>query len=207
MFGEGDYQLVPSVHACIAKWETPFVIGDGKNLWDATHVENIAFSHVLAVENLLTTKTAAGEAIFIANEEPITFRDFCLAVWANFGHYPPFTFHIPVAIAVLVGIIAEWVTWATGTSTTISRGSLLDAAATRYCSGSKARELLGYRPRVGVEEGLRRSCLVSKPCHETINLSHVLTRDPGICSEIKASGAARQALLQGVESRMKLLQL
>lgn len=160
LFGEGDHQLVPSIHACIAKGETPFVIGDGMNMWDATYVGNIADSHVLAVENLLSSKTAAGEAIFISNEEPIAFRDFCLAVWANFGHYPPFTFQIPKSVAIAVGMMAEWVTWIMGTPTTLSRGSVLDACATRYCNGAKARRLLGYRPRVGLEGGLRRSCQV-----------------------------------------------
>ncbi|KAL9069078.1 MAG: hypothetical protein Q9161_005725 [Pseudevernia consocians] len=90
LFGPGDYQLIPSVHACIAKGETPFVVGDGENLWDVTYVGNVADAHVLAVENLLSTRTAAGEAIFISNEEPIPFRDFCLEVWKNFGHYPSY---------------------------------------------------------------------------------------------------------------------
>lgn len=160
MFGPGDYQLIPSIYACIFKGETPYLVGEGDNLWDVTYVCNIADAHVLAVENLLSSRTAAGEAFFISNEEPITFRDFCLAIWAEFGHYPPFTFHIPVSIATFVGYIAEWVTWFTGTPTTLSRGSVLDACATRYCSGEKAHKILGYKPRVGIEEGIRISCNV-----------------------------------------------
>lgn len=162
LFGPGDYQLVPSIHHCIVKGETPFIIGSGENLWDVTYVGNIADSHILAVENLLSEeKTAAGEAIFISNEQPITFRDFCLVVWKEFGHFPPYEVHIPVAIAALTGLIAEWVTWITGSPTTLSRGSVLDAVGTRYCSGEKARRLLGYKPRVGIEEGIRISCKVS----------------------------------------------
>lgn len=161
LFGPGDYQLIPSVHACIAKGETPFVVGDGENLWDVTYVGNVADAHVLAAENLLSKRTAAGEAIFISNEQPVPFRDFCLEVWKNFGHYPPYVVHIPVSLAVLVGYIAEAVTWVTGTPTTLSRGSVLDACGTRYCSGEKARKVLGYKPRVGIEEGIRTSCTVS----------------------------------------------
>ena len=161
MFGRGDYQLIPSVHACIAKGETPFVVGEGENLWDVTYVGNVADAHVLAVENLLSTKTAAGEAIFISNEEPIPFRDFCLEVWKNFGHFPLFEMHIPVSLAFLVGYIAEFVNWVTGTPMTLSRGSVLDACSTRFCRGEKARKLLGYKPRMGIEEGIRISCIVS----------------------------------------------
>ena len=138
------------------------MIGDGENLWDVTYVENVAHAHVLAVENLLSSKTAAGEAIFISNEEPITFRDFCLAIWSAFGHHPPYEVHIPVSIAAFAGHIADWVTWFTGTPTTLSRGSVFDACSTRYCNGQKARIILGYKPRVGIEEGIRISCEVRK---------------------------------------------
>ncbi|KAM0796436.1 hypothetical protein BDR22DRAFT_526335 [Usnea florida] len=161
LFGAGDYQLIPSVHACIAKGETPFVVGDGENLWDVTYVGNVADAHVLAVENLLSTRTAAGQAIFLSNEEPIPFRDFCLEVWKNFGHYPSFEVHIPVPLAAMAGYIAELATWATGTPATLSRGSVFDACGTRYCSGEKARRILGYKPRVGIEEGIRIGCMVS----------------------------------------------
>ena len=80
LFGPGDQQFIPSLHNCISKGETPFIIGDAENLWDVTYAPNVADAHVLAVENLLSSKTAAGEAFFIQNNEPITFRDFCLEV-------------------------------------------------------------------------------------------------------------------------------
>ena len=34
----------------------------------------------------------------------------------------------------------------------------MEACATRYASGEKARRILGYEARVGIEEGLRISC-------------------------------------------------
>lgn len=158
LFGPNDYQLIPSIHACLRKGETPFVVGTGENLWDITYVANVADAHVLAVENLMSSKTAAGQAIFISNEEPITFRDFCLAVWATFGYYPPFEIHIPESIASFLGHVAEWTTSITGTPTTLSRGSVRDACATRYCNTAKAQRLLNYKPKVGIEEGMRISC-------------------------------------------------
>ncbi|CAI7677991.1 unnamed protein product [Penicillium discolor] len=156
--GPGDYQLVPSIHACIAKYETPFFIGNGFNLWDITHVDNAAGAHVLAIENLLSSRTAAGEAFFIQNNEPIVFRDFCLAIWAHFGHVPPFEMHIPRSLAYFAGLACETVTWLMGTTTTLNRGSVQDACATRYASGNKAKEVLGYEARIGIEEAIRLSC-------------------------------------------------
>ncbi|KAL4793212.1 hypothetical protein BDV19DRAFT_367192 [Aspergillus venezuelensis] len=156
--GPGDYQLVPAIHACIAKGETPFVIGDGFNLWDVTYVTNIADAHVLAAENLTSSRTAAAEAFFIQNNEPIRFRDFCLAIWAHFGHIPPFEVHIPKGLACFAGMVAEGLTWAFGKTTTLSRGSVKDACAVRYANGEKARRILGYEARVGIEDGIRMSC-------------------------------------------------
>lgn len=160
--GEGDYQLVPAIHACIAKYETPFIIGDGRNLWDITHVDNIADAHVLAVENLVTSRTAAGEAFFIQNNEPITFRDFCLAIWAHFGHTPPFEIRVPEGLAYIAGLVCEMVTWGIGTTTTLSRGSVRDACAIRYANGAKAKAILGYEARIGMEDAIRLSCEVSR---------------------------------------------
>lgn len=45
-----------------------------------SYVDNVADARVLAVDNLLRSRTAAGEAIFIIDEQPIRFREFCLVV-------------------------------------------------------------------------------------------------------------------------------
>jgi len=180
--GQGDYQLVPAIHACIAKYETPFIIGDGLNLWDITHVSNIADAHVLAAENLLSSRTAAGEAFFIQNNEPITFRDFCLAVWLHFGHAPPFEIRIPQGLAYLMGFACEMATWLMGTTPTLSRGSVQDACSVRYASGDKAKAILGYEARIGIEEAIRQSCEVSRDYTFTLELeSTAHMRCTGLC--------------------------
>ncbi|KAB8268545.1 hypothetical protein BDV30DRAFT_230606 [Aspergillus minisclerotigenes] len=106
--------------------KAPFIVGDGPNLWDVTYVTNVADAHVLAAENLMSSRTAAGEVFFTQNNEPITFRDFCLAIWAHFGHTPQFEIHIPGTLAYLVGLTCGFLTW-------------------------RAKLVLGYRPQVGIE--------------------------------------------------------
>ncbi|PQE19387.1 Sterol-4-alpha-carboxylate 3-dehydrogenase decarboxylating protein [Rutstroemia sp. NJR-2017a BBW] len=135
------------------------VEGAADNLWDITYVTNIADAHVLAAENLLSSNpTAAGETFFIQNNEPITFRHFSLAVWKEFGHIPPFSIHIPETMAWTAGFLAEVVSYLTGKSITLSRWSVNDACAVRYASGAKAKRILGYEARIGLEEGIRLSC-------------------------------------------------
>ncbi len=160
-FGPGDPNCLPTVHACISRHETPWIIGTGQNLCDFTYVDNIAEAHVLAIENLLSARTAAGEAFFISNGEPIPFRDFCVAVWAEFGHVPPFQVRVPEGVAWCAGYAAECVAGLTGKPVGLSRGSVYDALRTRYVSIDKARKILGYTPRVGLQEGLHLTCQVS----------------------------------------------
>jgi len=93
----------------------------------SSYVDNVADTDVLAVENLLTSRTAAGEAIFVTNEQPIPFRDLRLAVWQEFEHIPPFEIYITRIVAAFFGLLADLITWITGTPTTLSYGSVNDA--------------------------------------------------------------------------------
>lgn len=158
IFGPGDVQGIPTIHACISKWETPFIIGSGTNLFDFVYVSNVADAHVLAISNLLTSGSAAGQAFCISNGEPVPFRDFCLAIWAEFGHAPSFEVRIPKRLAWVLGCFAEYVTWVTGTQATLSRGSVRDACGVRYANLEKAKRVLGYKPKVGLAEGVKMAC-------------------------------------------------
>lgn len=113
---------------------------------------------MLAVSNLLASQTAAGEAIFISNGEPVTARQLCLAVWKHFGHVPRFEVAVPEALAWWLGGALEWLGWAVGSESPLSRGLVNDGCRVRYVDLGKARRVLGYTARVGLDEGLRISC-------------------------------------------------
>ncbi|KAI9848641.1 MAG: hypothetical protein M1838_000444 [Thelocarpon superellum] len=182
ILGPGDPSTIPPFHGCIARGETPWAIGSGDNLCDFTYVDNVADAHVLAGEKLLSALSSssdhttiinssttsdtefpagdathvnplAGEAIYITNGQPIAFRTFCLAIWAEFGHVPAFQVRIPEGLASVLGLVSEWWTWLTRSSSALNRGSVRDACATRYADISKARRLLGYQPRVDLVDG------------------------------------------------------
>ncbi|KIW03192.1 uncharacterized protein PV09_05418 [Verruconis gallopava] len=159
VFGPGDENCIPTIHSCIAKGETPFVIGDpSKSLYDFTYVSNVADAHVLALKNLTSTGTAAGRPFFITNGESISFRGFCLAIWREFGHVPKCELKIPLPLAWSAGLVAEITTWITGGASSISRGSVRELTMTAYSSIENAKRILGYEPRVKLEEGIRLSC-------------------------------------------------
>lgn len=128
------------------------------NLQDYVYVSNVADAHVLAVANLLNSQTAAGEAMFITNGAPVPLRSLCLGIWSEFGHVPPFEVGIPEGLAWWLGLGAEVFGWVVGGEGNLSRGVVDDACRDRYVSIHKAMRVLGYRPKVSLDEGIRRSC-------------------------------------------------
>ncbi|KAF1355354.1 hypothetical protein BDV97DRAFT_395721 [Delphinella strobiligena] len=179
IIGPGDnFGVIAAIYNCIAKWETPFIIGSGDNMYDFVYITNVADAHILALESLLVhhpssplekpfngdngkvekRESAAGKAFFISNQEPIYFRDFMLAIWAHFGHVPPFSVRVPDILANLVGTVADVVTWFTGADPTLSAGSVHDALGTRYSNNDRAVKVLGYVPRVGFVDAVRLAC-------------------------------------------------
>lgn len=83
-----------------------------------------------------------------------------LAVWKYFGHFPLFEVVIPASLARFAGLMANCFTWLSGTTTTLSHGSVKDACSVSYANGAKAEKILDYRPRTGTEAALRISCEV-----------------------------------------------
>ena len=158
IIGPGDTAVVSLVHDLIAKRETFFIVGDGDNIYDFMCIDNAVHAHMLAIENLLTTKTAAGQAFFVSNLEPVYFWDFLAYVWAQFGHVPKFRVRIPAPLAWVVGYASECYTWLTGFAPTIDRGSVKDGVRTQFSDNTKARKILGYEPKVSLAEGVRLSC-------------------------------------------------
>lgn len=163
IFGPNDATCIPTIHSCIAAGQTPFILGTGTNLQDFVYVDNVADAHILAVGNLLNSQTAAGEAIYISNGEPVTARALCIAIWKEFGHVPAFEITVPERLAWWMGWGAEWASWLVGSEGVFSRGIVSDGCRDRYVSIAKANRILGYKPRVDLVKGLEISCKVSEP--------------------------------------------
>ena len=142
IIGPGDTAVISLMHDLIAKHETYFIVGDGDNFYDFMYIDNAVLAHVLAVENLLGSKTAAGQVFFISNQEPVYFWDFLAYIWAQFGHVPKFRVHIPTTIAWVAAYALEWVTWFTGGAPTLDRGSVKDGVRTHFSDNTKAKEIL-----------------------------------------------------------------
>jgi sterol-4alpha-carboxylate 3-dehydrogenase (decarboxylating) len=110
IFGPGDRTLIPGLYDVVRNGQTAFQVGDNSNLWDFTYVDNVAYAHILAAENLLTPEkdlesgSGAGETFLITNGEPVYFWDFARGVWAGFGHVNPKRIYMPMSLGYWAGL-------------------------------------------------------------------------------------------------------
>ncbi|KAI9751657.1 MAG: hypothetical protein M4579_005962 [Chaenotheca gracillima] len=172
IIGEGDVQIIPKMIKALRKGQTGFQLGDNENLFDFTYVGNAAHAHVLAAAGLLATHPSTsdssdpppengridGEPFHITNDSPIYFWDFPRTVWRLAGD--PRTGKSPWVISkgwgLLLATIFEWLFWIVGATPNLTRREVQFSCVTRYYSCEKAKMRLGYRPIVGLEEGIRR---------------------------------------------------
>ncbi|EEB07751.1 3 beta-hydroxysteroid dehydrogenase/delta 5-4- isomerase [Schizosaccharomyces japonicus yFS275] len=158
LFGPGDRQMVPGMMNVLKNNQTKFQLGDNLNLFDFTYIENAAYSHLLAADKLLAgAKGVDGQVYFITNGQVIYFWDFPRALWAHVGHVPPYIIKMPRAIGLVLAGLAEWACAILGKEPGFTRFRVKFSCANRYYDISKARTLLGYEPKVDLEEGIRRT--------------------------------------------------
>ncbi|KAK6819848.1 hypothetical protein RU639_007153 [Aspergillus parasiticus] len=143
-------------------------IGDNRNLFDFTESTNVAHGHYLAAEALVKHQKLLppdnmkvdGEAFFITNDEPRCFWDFTRLVWRYVGDTtrPDQVWVITRPWALLLAGVLEWVFWALGLGEPpLTRTKVRLSCMTRYFSIDKAKKRLGYKPLVGLEDGLRQA--------------------------------------------------
>jgi len=169
IFGENDATAKGFVDAAAAG-KLKFQVGDGKNLTDFTFNENVIHAHFLAAEALLRSQVERpkedmrvdGEGFVITNDEHVRFWDFARAIGAAAGHPTRIedVTTVPKWIGLAMAVIAEWLVWIMSFGRKKSRLNTVAirfSAITRTYGIEKAKRRLGYKPVVGLQEGIRRA--------------------------------------------------
>lgn len=159
MTGERDSQLIWRLAKVLNDGQQNVQIGDNSNLVDYLYAGNAADAHVLAAERLFDAPlTVAGEVFFITNGSPMRQWDFSRMVWRELGDDGSKTaIVIPRSIGLILATLAELWCRITGTKTEFNRFSVRYVTATQWYNIDKAKKLLGYEPKVSLEEGVRRT--------------------------------------------------
>lgn len=167
-FGARDFGFLGKVIAQARAGKANVQIGPGKNYYDVTYISNLVDAHLLAARALIDTYGEAappserrvdGQAFIITNDEPVLFWDFNRAVAASVGM--PVRQEdikiVPYWVAMLAATLSEWSTWIFSfgkRQAPITREAVHLSTITRTLKCDKAKRILGYKPKVGVYEGL-----------------------------------------------------
>ena len=159
IFGPGDRQLVPGLRASAKLGQLKFQLGDNNNLFDWSYAGNVADAHVLAAQKVLDPETRdpiSGETFFVTNDSPTYFWTLARTVWKSDGYIDNYYIKLPRPVALGVSYISEFVAknlLKKEPGLTPFRVKIV--CAIRYHNITKAKKLLGYKPAVDLETGIR----------------------------------------------------
>ena len=123
----------------------------GKGIFSPVYIDNLVDGALLAVRS----GAAAGQVITISDGAGVTTREFFGHYYRMLGRRGPRV--LPTAAALALVAVPEGVAAVLGRPTEVSRESMRYLARRGSYSIEKARRLLGYEPKVGLGEGMRRT--------------------------------------------------
>jgi nucleoside-diphosphate-sugar epimerase len=128
------------------------MIGSGRTLYHLTYIDDLVSGIVLAG----TRPEAVGEVFTIGGESYLTLQELVEKIARILGRKLP-ALHIPVFPVWLAGALCELTCRPLGISPPLYRRRVDFFTKDRAFDIGKAKRLLGFRPQVGVDEGLQRT--------------------------------------------------
>jgi nucleoside-diphosphate-sugar epimerase len=130
-----------------------FIVGDGRAQYHPLYIDNLCDAFELAAEK----PEARGETFLVADDRSLTWNELIPLVAKTLG-IDVKIHHLPLAPVWLAAALCEAVCWPFGVTPPLFRRRAEMFSHMRAFDISKARRLLGYEPRVRLEEGLARTC-------------------------------------------------
>jgi len=129
-------------------------VNRGQALVTTAYVENLALGLRLAAEH----PAAANQVFVVGDPERVSWRELFTAMAQELGVAPP-RLSLPEVLAYPLAwtMEAAWRLARSRTPPPLTRYRILLSPRDCHFSSAKAQRLLGYTPRVGLEEGIRRT--------------------------------------------------
>ncbi len=124
------------------------IVGDGTAPGAFVHVQNLVDGVILAAES----DKAAGRTYHFIDDYPVTWAEYLTTLGSWIGRRP--RFRIPTALAWRVGALAERICAPLGVRSPASRIAAGIMGRNHMVSSRRAREELGWTPRVSYPEAL-----------------------------------------------------
>jgi nucleoside-diphosphate-sugar epimerase len=156
VWGPGDHHLIPRLiergRAGLLK-----IVGSGGNRVDIAYIDNVVHAHLLAANNLQSTSTAAGQAFFIGQKNPVVLWSWINELFVQVG-INPVRSRIPFFLAYAVGGLLEIGGAMAGRTEEprMTRFLAHQLAQSHWFSHQRAEKILGYQELIVSETGMRR---------------------------------------------------
>ncbi|WPD24786.1 MAG: NAD-dependent epimerase/dehydratase family protein [Candidatus Electrothrix scaldis] len=156
VWGPGDTNLIPRLMAR-GREQSLRIVGTGENQVDIAYIDNVVHAHLLAAENLADQGTAAGQAFFIGQQEPVLLWSWINELFTRMD-VPPVTSQVGLGTAKTVGWLLEKGSVLLGKTQEpkMTRFLAEQLAMSHWFSKKKAETLLGYQEKVSTELGMER---------------------------------------------------
>lgn len=156
VWGPGDTNLLPRLIKR-GRAGSLRIVGTGTNKVDISYIDNVVDAHIQAAINLERYGTAAGEAFFISQGEPVRLWEWINALFIQLA-IPPVTKSITFDRAYALGFVLEklYGLLRIGREPAMTRFVAEQLAKSHWFSINKAATILPYAPKVSTAEGLQR---------------------------------------------------
>lgn len=150
VYGPRSYQFTIRPIEAI-KAQKMILIDGGRHLCKPIFIENLVDGLILCAK----VEAAVGQAINFTDNAPIPWRDFFGAYGRMLGvdSFPS----MPFALAWLIGLFNEIAAALTNKKAGLNRKVIKALRSSNSFSNQKARDLLGWEPKVGFSEGMQRT--------------------------------------------------
>ncbi len=162
IWGPGDPHLIPRLLAR-GRAGTLRQVGRGENLVDISYIDNVAQAHILAAENLAGSRSAAGQAYFISQGEPVSLWQWINELFSALDICPvagqisyPAAYGIGAALELAFSLMGRQ------QEPPMTRFLAQQLAKSHYFSIAKATRDLGYQPLISTAQGMERLLLSLK---------------------------------------------
>lgn len=152
IYGPGDPERFFMIFERVARGWFP-MFGDGETLYHPLYIDNLVDAFMLAME----TDRGHGGTYLIADERYLSIEELVRAVGRAMGIDVRIR-HFPVTPLVIAGHVMEKLCEPFGVEPPIFPRRVDWYRQDRAFDITRARDELGYRPRVDLDEGLRRTC-------------------------------------------------
>jgi nucleoside-diphosphate-sugar epimerase len=156
IWGPGDPHFVPRILERARKGKLRLFKG-GPYIFDSIYVDNAADAHVEALLKLIQGAPVDGRAYFIAQNEPLDSRDFINRVLAA-ANLPKATPTLSPKLGLAGARVIEffWKLFNIKKEPPVTVFSALNLTTSHYFNLERSKKLLGFVPKVSLDEGFER---------------------------------------------------